>query len=105
MRWGKKDRSEPQVVKVTPSGLSYEKYECDRCVGAWYAGERWFNNPFPGIDEQIIAIQMPSPVTDSGVPVETVLSALRDVLSEDEITELIDIICAVQDSPELTTQQ
>ncbi|SVD78461.1 uncharacterized protein METZ01_LOCUS431315, partial [marine metagenome] len=37
--------------------------------------------------------------------VETVLSALRDVLSEDEITELIDIICAVQDSPELTTQQ
>ena len=61
-------------------------------------------NVFVGADEQIIAIQMPSPGTDRGVPVETVLSALRDVLSEDEITELIDIICSVQDSPELAAQ-
>ena len=60
---------------------------------------------FLGVDEQIIAIQMPSPVTDSGVPVETVLSALRDVLSEDEITELINIICAIQGSSELAAQQ
>ena len=60
---------------------------------------------FLGVDEQIIAIQMPSPVTDSGVPVETVLSALRDVLSEGEITELINLICAIQDSPELAARQ
>jgi len=83
MRWGKKDRSEPQVVKVAPSGLSYEKYECDRCVGAWYAGERWFNNPFPGIFAKLDSQQrayfdgLPSSAIDPALPPGTIRNGGR----------------------------
>ena len=59
-------------------------------------------NIFVGEDEEVLAIQMPAPANKDGVPVESVLHGLREILPEEEISELISIVCAAQESPELT---
>jgi|TARA_B100000959_G_scaffold281014_1_gene344134 hypothetical protein len=59
-------------------------------------------NIFFSENEEILAIQIPTPVNKNGVPVESVLHGLRGILGESEITELIEVICTAQENPEPT---
>jgi len=47
-------------------------------------------------DDNILAIQMPDPVTDDGVPKEAIINELRGTVTEEEIGLIIESVTAAK---------
>tara|TARA_B100001250_G_C19632102_1_gene714219 strand:+ start:114 stop:551 length:438 start_codon:yes stop_codon:yes gene_type:complete len=49
-------------------------------------------------NKQIAAIQMPDPVSEYGTPIEEVLVPLRAILSEEDVTEIVESVYSLKEN-------